>query len=129
MKKAPRKHRPRAGQADAALGSRVRLRRIQLNISLMTLGKMIGVSPQQIQKYEVGVNRIDAAHLEQLAAALKVPITFFYQPKEDRRQVDSLLVLDTAASLKMVRAYGKIKNQDVRRRLVTLIEAIAENYD
>lgn len=115
-----------AGKPDIELGKRIRLRRVEQKISQSDLGEKLGVSFQQIQKYEKGVNRVGAARLQQIASALSVPVTFFYDGDNKSREVESLLFLDSAFSLRLLRAYSRIKNQAVQRQLVTLMESIAD---
>ena len=63
-----------AGKPDIELGKRIRLRRVEQKISQAELGDKLGVSFQQVQKYEKGVNRVGAARLQQIATALDVPV-------------------------------------------------------
>ena len=116
-----------AGKPDIELGKRIRLRRVEQKISQAELGEELGVSFQQVQKYEKGVNRVGAARLQQIATALDVPVTFFYDGDGKAREVESLLFLDSAFSLRLLRAYSKIKDQTVQRQLVSLMESIAAN--
>jgi transcriptional regulator with XRE-family HTH domain len=118
-----------AGKPDIELGKRIRLRRVEQKISQAELGEQLGVSFQQVQKYEKGVNRVGAARLQQIATALDVPVTFFYDGDGKAREVESLLFLDSAFSLRLLRAYSKIKDQTVQRQLVSLMESIAANED
>ena len=67
-----------AGKPDIEMGKRIRLRRVEQKISQAEFGEKLGVSFQQVQKYEKGVNRVGAARLQQIATALNVPVTFFY---------------------------------------------------
>ena len=99
-----------AGKPDIELGKRIRLRRVEQKISQAELGDKLGVSFQQVQKYEKGVNRVGAARLQQIATALDVPVTFFYDGDNKSREVESLLFLDSAFSLRLLRAYSKIKD-------------------
>jgi len=110
-----------AGKSDIELGKRIRLRRVEQRISQAELGGQLGVSFQQVQKYEKGVNRVGAARLQQIATALDVPVMFFYDGDNKAREVESLLFLDSAFSLRLLRAYSRIKDQGVQRQLVTLI--------
>ena len=116
-----------AGKSAADMGKRIRLRRVELGMSQDGLGEAIGVSFQQVQKYEKGANRVGAARLQQIATALNVPVTFFYDGDGKAREVESLLFLDSAFSLRLLRAYSKIKDQTVQRQLVSLMESIAAN--
>jgi transcriptional regulator with XRE-family HTH domain len=125
-----KKMRPRsAGKTDIELGARIRLRRLEQDISQTELGDKLGVSFQQVQKYEKGVNRVGAARLQQISTALDVPVTFFFDGDAKAREVDSLLFLDSAFSLRLLRAYAKIKDQTVQRQLVSLMESIAANEE
>ena len=114
---------------DRHVGSRVRMRRIMLGMSQEKLGDSLGLTFQQVQKYEKGVNRVGAARLQQIANALDVPVTFFYDGDNKAREVESLLFLDSSFSLRLLRAYSKIKDQTVQRQLVSLMESIAANED
>ncbi|MDD1518162.1 helix-turn-helix domain-containing protein [Bradyrhizobium yuanmingense] len=128
MKAAAKRMKQRsAGKPDIELGKRIRLRRVEMKISQAELGEKLGVSFQQVQKYEKGVNRVGAARLQQIASALDVPVTFFYDGDNKAREVESLLFLDSAFSLRLLRAYSKIKDQTVQRQLVSLMESIAAN--
>jgi len=114
---------------DIYVGARVKERRTELGISQEKLAEALGLTFQQVQKYEKGVNRVGAARLQQIATALDVPVTFFYDGDGKAREVESLLFLDSAFSLRLLRAYSKIKDQTVQRQLVSLMESIAANED
>src|SRR5450759_3767135 len=123
-----------AGKPDIELGKRIRLRRVEQRISQAELGDQLGVSFQQVQKYEKGVNRVSAARLQQVATALDVPVTFFFdddglgkRASDGKREVESLLFTHSAFSLLLLRAYASVKNQTVQRPFVALIESIAAN--
>ena len=130
IKSAAKKMKQRsAGKSDIELGKRIRLRRVEQKISQAELGDKRGLSFQQVQKYEKGVNRVGAARLASTATAPDVPVTFFYDGDGKAREVESLLFLDSAFSLRLLRAYSKIKDQTVQRQLVSLMESIAANED
>ena len=117
-----------SGKYDLELGKRIRLRRVELGISQSDLAAKLGVSFQQVQKYEKGVNRVGASRLQQIATALDVPVTFFYESQtRDAKEVDSLLFIDSSFSLRLLRAYSSVKSQAVQRQFVSLIESIAAN--
>lgn|SRR3984893_4582625 len=121
-----------SGKYDIELGRRLRLRRVEQKMSQSELADMLGVSFQQVQKYEKGVNRVGAARLQQVATALNVPVTFFFddvdaRANDSKREVESLLFLDSSFSLRLLRAYSAVKDQAVQRQFVTLIESIAAN--
>ena len=123
-----------SGKHDGELGRRLRLRRVEQKMSQSELADKLGVSFQQVQKYEKGVNRVGAARLQQVATALDVPVTFFFdddglgkRASDGKREVESLLFIDSAFSLRLLRAYASVKNQTVQRQFVSLIESIAAN--
>src|SRR5947209_7915753 len=117
-----------AGKSDVELGRRIRLRRVELEISQSELAEKLGVSFQQVQKYEKGINRVGAHRLQQTATALDVPITFFYDGDGKSREVESLLFLDSSFSLRLLRAYSKIKDQSIQRQLFSLTESITAEH-
>ena len=118
-----------AGAEDIEIGRKIRALRLERGLSQSGLAEGIGLTFQQVQKYEKGVNRVGAARLQSIATALDVPVTFFYDGDGKAREVESLLFLDSAFSLRLLRAYSKIKDQTVQRQLVSLMESIAANED
>jgi|SRR5882724_628347 len=116
-----------ATKPDKQLGMRIRLRRVEQKMSQAELGDKLGVSFQQVQKYEKGINRVGASRLVQIAAILEVPVTFFYDDDKKALEVDSLLFLDSSFSLRLLRAYSNIRSQQVQRSMVSLMESFAEN--
>lgn len=121
------KHQRSAQPADAALGRRIRLRRVEQSMSQAELGDKLGVSFQQVQKYEKGVNRVGAVRLTQIADSLSVPVSFFHGGDKGQREVESLLFTDSSFALRLLRAYTRIKDQRVQRQFVTLMEAAADS--
>jgi transcriptional regulator with XRE-family HTH domain len=128
------KNQRSSGKHDVELGRRLRLRRVEQKMSQSELADKLGVTFQQVQKYEKGVNRIGASRLQHIATALDVPVTFFFDDAdagkraiESKREVESLLFLDSSFSLRLLRAYSAVKDQAVQRQFVTLIESIAAN--
>jgi transcriptional regulator with XRE-family HTH domain len=122
----PTKLNPRsAGNADIEMGRRIGLRRVEIGLSQSELGEKLGVSFQQVQKYEKGVNRVGASRLPLIAEALGVDVTFFHEGNsKPEREVDSLLILDSSFTLRLLRAYTAVENQAVQRQFVSLIESI-----
>jgi transcriptional regulator with XRE-family HTH domain len=119
---------------DRQVGSRVRMRRMLIGMSQEKLGDALGLTFQQVQKYEKGTNRISASRLQQIAQVLGVTIDFLYgelsksesQPgfgEGASAGYDAELL--TSDSLKLLRAYREIKDRKVRRRLVDLAQALA----
>jgi len=124
------KFKPRgSGRPEIEMGKKIRLRRVGQRISQSDLGEKLGVSFQQVQEYEKGVNRVGATRLLQIATALDVSVTFFYDSDSKTKEVESLLFLDSAFSLQLLRAYSKIQDQAIQRQMVSLMEAVADNAD
>jgi transcriptional regulator with XRE-family HTH domain len=124
---------------DVHVGSRVRLRRTLLGMSQEKLGEAIGLTFQQVQKYERGANRVGASRLYDLSKVLDVPVSFFFEEmapagsaearsggEADRQGADPMLKRET---LELVRAYYKIPDQHVRRRLFDLAKALAKSSE
>lgn len=137
-----REHRP--SPIDVHVGSRVRLRRTLLGMSQEKLGEALGLTFQQVQKYERGVNRIGASRLFDLARVLDVPISFFFDdlPAEmggmavNRSRPTLSGVADEQASfdddtlhrretLELVRAYYRITDPAVRKKVFDLIKTLS----
>src|SRR6266513_647089 len=112
---------------DVEVGQRIRARRMAKGMSQTELGSLLGVTFQQVQKYEKGVNRVGAGRLVRVAEALDVPVSFFFGAtdtgSEDTRAI--LGFLDTAYSLRLLRAFSRIPQTEVQRAVVELVESIA----
>jgi transcriptional regulator with XRE-family HTH domain len=123
---------------DAHVGTRVRLRRMLLGMSQEKLGEHLGLTFQQVQKYEKGVNRIGASRLFDLSRVLGVPVQFFYDeapsdliessltPGFSERPAESYVVefLSTREGLELNKAFVKIADPKVRRSVVELVRAL-----
>src|ERR1019366_7108352 len=120
---------------DTHVGSRVRMRRLILSMSQEKLGDAIGLTFQQVQKYEKGTNRMGSSRLQQIANVLKVPVTFFFegapgQSKLDGKTQSPAFVFDflaTSDGLALTKAFMRIKNVKLRRSIVRTVEVIAGN--
>ena len=129
------KGKSNATRIDADIGSRMKLRRLMLGMSQGKLGHALGVTFQQVQKYENGLNRLGASKLPDVARVLKVPITFFYdgalkQSKQDDQPIASITrLLATPERLALVVAFEKIKDKALQRAVVRLVETIASDGD
>lgn len=126
---------------DIHVGSRVRLRRTLLGLSQEKLGEAVGLTFQQIQKYERGANRIGASRLYDLSNILDVPVSYFYEdmPEDVRnREIGSGLQesqeryttekdpLTRRETLELVRAYYKVSSARVRKQLFELVKALGK---
>ena len=126
---------------DKHVGSRVRMRRMMLSMSQEKLGDALGLTFQQVQKYEKGTNRIGASRLQQIAAILQVPVSFFFEGAPHAPgQISQGLAeapspayisdyLATSDGLALTKAFMRIKSGKLRRRIVELVEQIAGDED
>jgi transcriptional regulator with XRE-family HTH domain len=115
------------GPVDSLVGARIRLLRKRLKMSQAELGKALGVTFQQIQKYENGKNRIGASRLHLAATALNVPISELFDDATETGswlKATSSLAFDSQA-LRLAEAFVKISDEEVRSSLVDLAEAMA----
>ena len=112
---------------DVEVGQRIRARRMAKGMSQTDLGDLLGVTFQQVQKYEKGVNRVGAGRLVRVADALDVPVSFFFGATDvgsaDTRAI--LGFLDTSYALRLLRAFSRIPQGEVQRAVVDLVERIA----
>jgi len=119
---------------NSEIGRRLKLRRLQLGLSQESLGRALGVTFEQVQKYETGADRIEAARLQQIAEILMVPILFFFggavSTTNDRADGNDVLdFLDTAYALRLVQAFRRIEDRHIRRSIVELVEQVADTGD
>ncbi|MEP3047151.1 MAG: helix-turn-helix transcriptional regulator [Roseibium sp.] len=118
------------GSVDLHVGGRIRLRRMMLGLSQQKLGETLGMSFQQVQKYEKGTNRIGAGRLYSLSLALKAPVSFFFEGIEDMDTAeDATTLMDLMQSpdaVKLSMAFEKISDPDVRNNIIKLTQAIAK---
>ena len=123
---------------DKHVGSRVRMRRMMLGMSQEKLGDALGLTFQQVQKYEKGTNRIGASRLQQISLILQVPIAFFFEGApsppgkvgglaEESSPEYVQATLSTSDGLALVKAFSRVQNSKLRRRIVDLIEEMAED--
>jgi len=118
---------------DVHVGSRLRLRRRMLRISQESIGKAIGVTFQQIQKYEKGVNRVGSSRLYAFAKILSVPIAFFFEDFSENTQegfAESPAAfdhgrMDSKETANLVSYYYQISDPTVRRKVMGIIKSLA----
>jgi len=120
---------------DKHVGSRVRMRRMMLSMSQEKLGDALGLTFQQVQKYEKGTNRIGASRLQQIAHILQVPVSFFFEGaphsaghggmNEAPSPAYVADFLATSDGLSLTKAFMRIKSSKLRRRIVDLVQQIA----
>lgn len=127
---------------DRHVGSRVRMRRVILGMSQEKLGEALGLTFQQVQKYEKGANRIGASRLQQISRTLDVPPAFFFEGapsfetvangedgrigvSEDSHSTYVADFLSTAEGLHLNMAFARIHDPKVRKRIIDLVTALA----
>ena len=125
---------------DVHVGNRVRMRRMLIGMSQEKLADKLGLTFQQVQKYEKGTNRISASRLYQIATHLGVPVQFFFEdmPVKDAPQPQAaglreapadgniMSFLGSADGLRLNRYFARIEDAEVRRQIVNLVRALAE---
>jgi transcriptional regulator with XRE-family HTH domain len=128
-----------ANPVDVQVGNRVRIRRMLIGMSQERLGDLLGLTFQQVQKYEKGVNRIGAGLLYEVARILNVPIDFFYeglatanQPGAGENEASAPPVMEFVSSgegLQLSLAFMKIRDTKVRKRVLDLVKSLAEEEE
>ncbi|MFJ5488308.1 helix-turn-helix domain-containing protein [Hansschlegelia beijingensis] len=122
---------------DKHVGSRVRMRRVLIGMSQEKLGEALGITFQQIQKYEKGTNRIGASRMQQIATVMGVPVSYFFDdaPGSESRsegfgesQGSDYVVdfLTTTEGLQLNKSFVRIQDAKVRRKIVDLVSALAD---
>jgi len=127
----------RPNPTDIYVGSRVRMRRKMLGLSQERLGERLGITFQQIQKYEKGTNRVGASRLQAMAQALDVPVAFFF-PDSGPEQAAGLSedgsafmmdFMSTSEGLELSRHFMRVRNGKTRRKIIELVRAIADDVE
>lgn len=125
-----------ANAVDRRLGQRVRTRRLEISMSQERLAELLGVTFQQVQKYEKGVNRIAASRLFDISAALDMPVARFFEGLTSARlgpgvaEADDNYIHDALATpegAQLIALFASIKNSKVRRRVVELVKALSDD--
>jgi transcriptional regulator with XRE-family HTH domain len=123
---------------DVHVGTRIRMRRMLVGMSQEKLGEQLGLTFQQVQKYEKGTNRVSASRLFHVAQVLGVTVQYFYEDLPDGAEVGAVEgfaesgeqavitnFLNSAEGLQLNRAFHQITDSDVRRRVVELVKSIS----
>ncbi|NTE37637.1 helix-turn-helix domain-containing protein [Agrobacterium tumefaciens] len=118
-------------QIDINVGARIRLQRKRLRFSQSRLAEQLGVTFQQVQKYEKGINRVGASRLQAIAAVFDVPVAYFFEDSSSAESEGELLendftqFLGTPEALALNTAFGNIGDIQVRRKVLALVKSIA----
>jgi transcriptional regulator with XRE-family HTH domain len=126
-----------ANAVDRRLGQRVRTRRLEIGMSQERLAELLGVTFQQVQKYEKGVNRIAASRLFDIAGALDLPVARFFEGLSSTRtsgvaepqQGYIQDALATPEGAQLMSLFASVKSVKVRRRVIELVKAIVDDPD
>jgi transcriptional regulator with XRE-family HTH domain len=121
----------RAGAEDVEIGRKIRALRLQRGLSQTSLAGAIGLTFQQVQKYEKGTNRVSAGRLQKIADLLDTPITFFYRgmgAPTRKRETDGagLALVQSKGALRLLRSYAEISSRSTKYALVVLAESLRD---
>jgi transcriptional regulator with XRE-family HTH domain len=112
---------------DLEIGQKIRALRVAKGVSQTTLGDGLGVTFQQVQKYERGTNRVSAGRLQKIAVMLNTPITFFYNEQRTKKQEDNgLALIQSKGAMRLLRAFAEISSGTTKHALVLLAEAVRD---
>ena len=115
-----------ATEVDQTVGARITAMRKAKGLSQADLGVAVGVTFQQIQKYEKGINRVGAGRLQQIAKCLDVPVaTLFEDAAETAKQPRDLLLLGTPGAVTLLKAFAEIENDELRRNVLAIVRNVA----
>lgn len=124
---------------DAHVGGRIRMRRNMLGMSQEKLGESLGITFQQIQKYEKGTNRVGASRLQAIASIMEVPPAFFFENaptdehtpigglSEDSSMTSVMEFCSSAEGIQLNRAFVRIGDPKVRRRILELVKSLSDD--
>ena len=118
---------------DVHVGERIRMWRTERKISRITLGEALGLTVQQIQKYEKGTHRIGASRLHQICAVLEIPVSFLFEgelgpsPGESGMPQDIIDFMESPEGIRFVAAFSRITDRKMRRGIARLANRIAEH--
>jgi transcriptional regulator with XRE-family HTH domain len=117
---------------DIEVGRRIRARRLSVGMSQVTLAKNLGVTFQQVQKYEKGVNRVGAGRLHHVAKVLDAPVNFFFdgqmRPGRSEPVMSGFEFLTNARALRLMKAFTRIRDPKFQQIVTDLCERIADGY-
>jgi len=122
---------------DIHVGKQLRMRRVILGLSQEAIGKSIGITFQQVQKYERGINRMGSSRLFELSKYLTVPVSYFFEGLDSAARISPGGVAEETSpfehekmssreTLELIRAYYRISDPNVRSRVGELIKSLAE---
>ena len=112
---------------DIHVGSLVRVRRMMLGMSQEKLGKQLGITFQQVQKYERGTNRVSASRLQHIATVFSLPVAAFFEGAKgtDQHSTQDISEFVSSEGLRLNRAFVRINDRQLRRRIIDLVRTLA----
>jgi transcriptional regulator with XRE-family HTH domain len=119
---------------DVHVGSRIRIRRLLIGMNQETLAKALGLTFQQVQKYEGGANRVSASRLSQIAQVLGVPIAYFFSDIDaigdgpDASEAEARERMQRPDVIELIRSYYAIGDAGVRQQFLDMIKAVAQSH-
>ena len=133
-------NKKRPNPVDVHVGARIRLRRNMIGLSQEKLGESLGITFQQIQKYEKGMNRVGASRLQSIGNILNVPVTFFFddmpgqsdKPKGFEEESETTYVvgfLNSSEGIQLARAFAKIGDAKIRRKILDLVRTLGHEEE
>jgi transcriptional regulator with XRE-family HTH domain len=133
-------NKKRPNPVDVHVGARIRLRRNMIGLSQEKLGESLGITFQQIQKYEKGTNRVGASRLQAIGNILNVPVTFFFddmpgqsdKPKGFEEESETTYVvgfLNSSEGIQLARAFAKIGDAKIRRKILDLVRTLGHEEE
>ncbi|ATU92915.1 helix-turn-helix domain-containing protein [Phyllobacterium zundukense] len=133
-------NKKRPNPVDVHVGARIRLRRNMIGLSQEKLGDSLGITFQQIQKYEKGMNRVGASRLQAIGNILNVPVTFFFddmpgqsdKPKGFDEESETTYVvgfLNSSEGIQLARAFAKITDAKIRRKILDLVRTLGDEEE
>ena len=123
---------PKATEIDVMVGARVRVRRLELDLTQQELGRKIGITFQQIQKYESGHNRVSAGRLKEISRVLQVPIAYFFADADEEvgsgaRPVTAMKLTAVPGATDLLMAYARLDSPALRKSVVTMVRSLARS--
>jgi transcriptional regulator with XRE-family HTH domain len=124
-------NKKRPNPVDVHVGARIRLRRNMIGLSQEKLGESLGITFQQIQKYEKGMNRVGASRLQAIGNILNVPVTFFFDDMFEEESETTYVVgfLNSSEGIQLARAFAKIGDAKIRRKILDLVRTLGHEEE
>lgn len=119
---------------DVHVGTRIRTRRLLIGMNQETLARALGLTFQQVQKYEGGANRVSASRLSQIAKVLGVPIAYFFSDLDpagggaSAQELETRELMQRPEAIELIRSYYAIGDQRIRHQFLDMVKAVAQSH-